>query len=666
MLEKVNGPADVRALPPEQLAELAAELRAAIVETVSRTGGHIAPSLGVVELTIALHRVFDSPRDKFVFDVGHQSYAHKLLTGRREEFSSLRQYGGLSGFPRRVESAHDQFDTGHASTSVSAALGMAKARDLKGEKHEVVAIIGDGAMTGGMAFEALNNAGHEGTDLIVVLNDNRMSIAPNVGALSDYLRRMRVSPHYWRFKADIEGFLRRVPGIGEGLSRFAERVKNSLKYLFVPGMLFEELGFTYLGPVDGHDLELLERVLTDAREFHGPVLVHVVTQKGRGYAPAENNPYAFHGPGPFDPDTGERLKSNGAATYSEVFAKTLVELAGEDERVVAITAAMPDGTGTEAMARQYPQRFFDVGIAEEHAMTFAAGLASQGMRPVFAVYSTFLQRATDQFIHDVALPQLPVVVAVDRAGIVGEDGPTHQGVFDLAILRAAPGIVLMSPKDENELRHMLKTALTIGRPAVIRYPRGQSVGVENDGPPRALPVGKGEVLREGRDVAIVALGNTVHPSLKAAEALAARGIDAVVINARFVKPLDRELILTWARRCGRVLTVEEHAVTGGFGSAVAEALAAEDVSLGGAAAGGAAEGGAAAGGPGAGAPGGVALKFLGIPDEFVPAGKPAMLRERYGLTPEGIALAAEAMFPERRLQGEQTAATGNGGHSDKR
>ncbi len=630
----------MRALPPEQLPELAAELRAAIVETVSRTGGHIAPSLGVVELTIALHRVFDSPRDKIVFDVGHQCYAHKLLTGRREEFSSLRQYGGLSGFPRRAESPHDQFDTGHASTSISAALGMAKARDLKGEKHEVVAIIGDGAMTGGMAFEALNNAGHEGTHLVVILNDNRMSIAPNVGALSDYLRRMRVSPHYWRFKADIEGFLRRLPGIGEGLSRFAERVKNSLKYLFVPGMLFEELGFTYLGPVDGHDPELLERVLTDARSFHGPVLVHVVTQKGRGYAPAENNPYAFHGPGPFDPETGERLKSNGAATYSEVFAKTLIELAGEDERVVAITAAMPDGTGTEAMARKYPQRFFDVGIAEEHAMTFAAGLAAQGMRPVFAVYSTFLQRATDQFIHDVALPGLPVVVAVDRAGLVGEDGPTHQGVFDLAILRAAPGVVLMSPKDENELRHMLKTALTIDRPAVVRYPRGQSVGVEPDGPPRVLPVGKGEVLREGRDVAIVALGNTVHPALRAAEALAARGIDAAVINARFVKPLDRELILTWARRCGRVLTVEEHAVTGGFGSAVAEAIAAEA---------------------------GMTLKFLGIPDEFVPAGKPALLRERYGLTPEGIANAVEAMFPERRRQGEQAAAaTGNGGHSDKR
>lgn len=640
----------MRALPPERLPDLAAEVRAAIVDTVSRTGGHIAPSLGVVELTIALHRVFDSPLDKIVFDVGHQCYAHKLLTGRREEFSTLRQYGGLSGFPRREESPHDQFDTGHASTSVSAAFGIAKARDLKGEKHEVVAVIGDGAMTGGMAFEALNHAGHDGTHLVVVLNDNRMSIAPNVGALSDYLRKMRVSPHYWRFKADIEGLLRRVPVVGEGLARFAERVKNSLKYLLVPGMLFEELGFTYLGPVDGHDLDVLERVLQDARDFHGPVLVHVVTQKGRGYAPAEDDPYAFHGPGPFDPDTGERLKSNGAPTYSEVFAKTLVELAGDDQRVVAITAAMPDGTGTELMARTFPERFFDVGIAEEHAMTFAAGLAAQGMRPVFAVYSTFLQRATDQFIHDVALPGLPVVVAVDRAGIVGEDGPTHQGVFDIAILRAAPGAVLMSPKDEDELRHMLKTALSLDGPAVVRYPRGQAPGVTLDGPPRTLPVGKGEVLREGQDLVIVALGNTVHPSLRAAEALAARGIEAAVINARFVKPLDHDLILTWARRCGRILTVEEHALTGGFGSAVAEALAA-----GGAAIGGGAEARA------------VTLKTLGIPDEFVPAGKPALLRERYGLTPEGIARVAEAMFPERRGEADemQIAATGNGGGRER-
>ena len=654
----------MRALPPESLTQLASEIRAVIVETVSRTGGHIAPSLGVVELTIALHRVFDSPRDKIIFDVGHQCYAHKLLTGRREEFSTLRQYGGISGFPRREESPHDQFDTGHASTSISAALGMAKARDLRGEEYRVVAVIGDGAMTGGMAFEALNHAGQDGTDLVVVLNDNRMSIAPNVGALSDYLRKMRVSPHYWRFKADIEGFLRRVPVVGEGLARFTERVKNSLKYLVVPGMLFEELGFTYLGPVDGHDLSVLERVLTDARDFHGPILVHVVTKKGRGYAPAENNPYAFHGPGPFDPDTGERLKSNGAPTYSEVFAKTLVELAGEDERVVAITAAMPDGTGTEAMARKYPRRFFDVGIAEEHAMTFAAGLAAQGMRPVFAVYSTFLQRVTDQFIHDVALPGLPVVVAVDRAGIVGEDGPTHQGVFDLAILRAAPGAVLMAPKDEDELRHMLKTALSLDGPAVLRYPRGQAVGVEMAGPPRTLPVGRGELLREGRDIAIIALGNAVHPALRAAEALAMRGIDAAVVNARFVKPLDRELILTWARRCGRVLTVEEHAVAGGFGSAVAETLAAAGVAIGDvvdrATDGGVLDGAASASG-------GVALRMLGIPDEFVPAGKPAVLRERYGLTPEGIARAAEQLFIGRqRDDGERaTVAAGNGGGLDK-
>lgn len=607
----------MRALPPEKLPLLAEELRREIIDTVSRTGGHIGASLGAVELTIALHRVFQSPYDKIVWDVGHQCYAHKLLTGRREEFSSLRQYGGISGFPRRAESPHDHFDTGHASTSISAAVGMAKARDLKREAFQVVAVIGDGAMTGGMAFEALNHAGHERTHLVVVLNDNRMSIAPNVGALSDYLRRMRVSPHYWHFKTDFENLLRRLPLVGAGLASFVERAKNSFKYLLVPGMLFEELGFTYLGPVDGHDLGLVERVLRDAREVPGPVLVHVVTKKGRGYAPAENNPYAFHGPGPFDPDTGERLKSNGAQTYSEVFAQTLVDLATEDERVVAITAAMPDGTGTERMARAFPKRFFDVGIAEEHAMTFAAGLATQGLRPVFAVYSTFVQRATDQFIHDVALPGLPVVVAIDRAGIVGEDGPTHQGVFDFALLRGAPGVVLMAPKDEDELRHMLKTAISLDRPTAIRYPRGQGAGVPCDGPMRELPVGRGEVLRDGRDLAIVAIGNMVHPAVEAAGRLASEGIQAAVINARFVKPLDEKLILDYAGHCRRVLTVEEHSLAGGFGSAVGELLAAQG-------------------------PDGVTLRMLGIPDEFVPAGKPSLLRERYGLTADGITRAARA------------------------
>ncbi|WP_334110180.1 1-deoxy-D-xylulose-5-phosphate synthase [Thermodesulfitimonas autotrophica] len=613
VLERVNAPEDLRRLKIEELSQLAAELRELIIETVAQTGGHLAPNLGVVELTIALHRVFQAPRDKIVWDVGHQCYAHKILTGRRERFKTLRQFGGISGFPCRDESVYDAFGAGHASTSISAALGLAKARDFNQEDYAVVAVIGDGALTGGMALEALNHAGHIKANFIVVLNDNEMSISKNVGALAGYLTRLRTDPMYHRSREEFEALIQKIPAIGPRMLRVLERLKDSVKYLVVPGMFFEELGYTYLGPVDGHSIPALLRTLEKAKGLKGPVLVHVVTRKGKGYPPAEKDPDTFHGVGPFNPLTGE-VYGAGKITYTEVFGQTLVRLAEEDPRIVAITAAMTTGTGLKTFARRFPQRFFDVGIAEQHAVTLAAGLAAGGWRPVVAIYSTFLQRAYDQIVHDVCLQCLPVVFALDRAGIVGEDGATHQGLFDIAYLRSIPNMALMAPMDENELQHMLKTALLYGGPCAIRYPRGRGTGCALEKEPRPLPFGQALVLRDGRDVSLFALGNTVAAALEAAERLAAQGIEAAVVNARFVKPLDTSLLLRFARRTRRVVTVEEGVLAGGFGSAVAELLM--DNGL-----------------------GNVELVRLGINDTFVPHGAPALLRERYGLTAENIVAA---------------------------
>lgn len=610
ILDRINGPGDLKGLSSAELSSLAAEIREEMVQVVSRNGGHLAPSLGVVELTLALHTVFSSPQDKIIWDVGHQSYPHKLVTGRRETFATLRKQGGLSGFPKRCESPHDLWETGHSSTSISAAYGFARARDLLGKSFSAVAVIGDGALTAGMAWEALNNIGHHGTNLIVVLNDNSMSIAPNVGAVAAYLNKLRVEPTYFRVRDDVDRLLKSIPRIGSSVAKTLVRVKDSLKYLVLPGMLFEELGFTYLGPVNGHDLPALQAVLRSARQVGGPVLVHVLTVKGKGYAPAQNHPEYFHGTGPFDVKTGRPLKKHGAPDYSAVFGEYLCGLAADDKRVMAVTAAMRAGTGLAGFAQQYPDRFFDVGIAEQHAVTFAAGMASEGLKPVVAIYSTFLQRALDQVIHDVCIQNLPVTFALDRGGVVGADGETHQGVFDLAYLRMVPNMVVMAPKDEEELGHMLATALNHSGPIAVRYPRGSGSGKALAQRPEPLPLGKAEVLRTGGDLAILAVGSMVYPALAAAAKLAAAGIEAAVVNARFVKPLDEETILDLARSTGAVLTAEEGVRAGGFGSAVLEAL-----SLAGVAA---------------------RTRCLGLPDRFIEHGDTGYFLSRYDLTANGI------------------------------
>jgi 1-deoxy-D-xylulose-5-phosphate synthase len=614
ILETINSPADLKALPESDLLRLAQELREVIIATCARNGGHLAPSLGVVELTLALHRVFDSPADKIIWDVGHQAYAHKLITGRRDRFGTLRTAGGISGFPKRCESPHDAFDAGHSSTSISAATGMAAARDLTGERHKVVAVIGDGSLTGGLAFEGLNHAGHLNKDLVVILNDNEMSIAENVGALSRFLSRAATSEFFHRMKKDVERLIDGIGSpLGKNLLRVAKRAEESLKGFLTPGMLFEAFGFEYIGPIDGHDLEALQETLESVRRFDDAVLIHVITKKGKGYGPAEQNPALFHGVGPFDVETGTVKKGKGgAASYTAIFGATLTRLAEEDRRVTAITAAMPDGTGLGPFAAAHPDRFFDVGIAEQHAVTFAAGMASQGMRPVFAVYSSFLQRAYDQVFHDVCLQNLPVVFAVDRAGVVGSDGPTHHGVFDLSYLRIFPNMTVMAPKDENELQHMLKTALSLNGPVAVRYPRGDGYGVPLDQELAPLPMGKGEILRHGDAGALVAVGTMVRPALEAAELLAQEGISLTVVNARFIKPLDRELLLELAGRLPLLVTVEENALAGGFGSAVLELLEGEGVT-------------------------GSNLRRLGYPDRYIEQGEQPDLRAQYGLDAAGIA-----------------------------
>jgi 1-deoxy-D-xylulose-5-phosphate synthase len=612
LLDAINNPQELKKLPPEFLPQLAQEIREKIISTVAKTGGHLAPSLGVVELAIALHYVFDCPRDKIVWDVGHQAYAHKLLTGRQDRFQTLRQHGGLSGFPKRCESPYDAFDTGHSSTSISAALGMASARCLKRERHRVIAVIGDGSMTAGIAFEGLNNAGDQNKDLIVVLNDNGMSIAPNVGALSSFLSRQLTRPAMVFLKKQVENLLRSFPAIGDDLVAWAKRSEDSFKAFFTPGMLFEALKFTYLGPVNGHRLDHLIETFNNVKNLNGPILVHVLTTKGKGYRPAESDPTSFHGLGKFDPDTGEPKKSvSEVPSYTDVFGDTLVRLARENPKIVAITAAMPDGTGLVDFHKEFPTRFFDVGICEQHAVTFAGGLALEGMRPVATIYSTFLQRAYDQVLHDICLQELPVVFALDRGGIVGEDGETHQGLFDLSYLRHLPHLVLMAPKDENELRNMLFTAVEHPGPIALRYPRGRGVGVAFSSTLSKIPIGKAEVLAEGEDLLILALGVTVYPALAAAQELAKQGASATVVNARFIKPLDENLILSLAAKHGRVLTVEENVVAGGFGSAVLELLADRGLS-------------------------GVTVKRLGIPDCFVEHGSQDILRKKYELDAAGI------------------------------
>ncbi len=580
ILQTINSPEDLRQLNLNEIEQLAADIREEIIKTVSKAGGHLAPSLGVVELTLALHYVFNTPSDKLIWDVGHQTYAHKLITGRKDKFHTLRQYKGISGFPKRSESPFDAFDTGHSSTSISAGLGIAIAKHLKKSKNRAIAVIGDGSMTGGMAFEALNQAGHLDKDLIVVLNDNEMSISPNVGALSSFLSRKMTSRQVVRAKGELKHFLKSFSNIGENILQVLKKSEESFKGFFTPGMLFESLKFEYVGPIPGHQLESLIATFKNVRDFsHGPVLIHVITKKGKGYPPAEENPGDYHGVGPFDIKSGTPVPAaDTPTTYTRCFGDTLVHLAEKEPKIVAITAAMPAGTGLTRFARRFPNRFFDVGIAEQHAVTFAAGLATEGMLPVFAVYSTFLQRGLDQVIHDVCLQNLPVTFAIDRGGVVGDDGPTHHGAYDLSFLRFIPNLVLMAPKDENEMQHMLYTAIQYNGPAALRYPRGAGEGVELSENLCEIPIGEGELLRQGKDILLLPIGNRVYPALEAARGLEKVGIDAAVINPRFIKPLDNELIIEWAEKTGRVVTVEDNARMGGFGSAVLELLAGSSLS----------------------------------------------------------------------------------------
>lgn len=577
LLDRIDTPLDLKKLNYRELNILAKEIREEIIDVVSLNGGHLAPNLGVVELTLALHRVFETPRDKIIWDVGHQTYVHKILTSRKEKFKTLRQYKGLSGFPKRNESEHDCFETGHSSTSISAALGYAKARDIQKENYHVVAVIGDGAMTGGMAYEALNHAGNCKSNLIVVLNDNEMFISSNVGAMSSYLNRIRTAPFYDKKKQDIEKFLKNIPAIGSTVAKAAGKAKDGLKYILVPGLLFEELGLTYLGPINGHDISALEKVFKQAKQKKGPVLVHVVTCKGKGYEPAKNNPDVFHGVGPFVKETGEIIKKSAPPTYTEIFGRTVCELAEKDEKIVAITAAMGSGTGLNEFGKLYPKRFFDVGIAEQHAVTFAAALSLAGLKPIVSMYSTFYQRAYDQVLHDVCLQNAKVVFAVDRAGIVGEDGPTHHGIFDISFFRAIPNLTIMAPKDENELKHMIFTAFTFDNPVAIRYPRSAGIGVKIDLEFILLDKGKAELVKEGKDLTIIGFGPIVYMCLEAANELWLQGIKASVVNLRFINPLDKKLIVEMAKTTGKILTVEDHILNGGMGSAVLELLEAEGI-----------------------------------------------------------------------------------------
>lgn len=625
LFSAINHPGDVAALDFVQMEAVAQEVRRLIISTVSANGGHLAPSLGVVDLTLALLKIFNPEEDRIIWDVGHQAYAYKILTGRRETFHTLRTLGGVSGFPRRGESPFDHFGVGHSSTSISAALGMAIARDLAGKDHSVVAVIGDGSMTAGLAYEGLNQAGDLGLDLTVVLNDNEMSISKNVGALSSFLSRKLSKRWIQRFKHQMEAWMRQVPKIGDNLANYARLSESSLKTFFTPGMIFEAFKFNYIGPINGHNPREMTEVFRQAKELRGPVLVHVLTTKGKGYAPAEKNPTFFHGVGCFAPETGEAKKiPDCLPPYTEIFGRTLVDLAACNDKIVAITAAMPEGTGLNYFAQTYPDRFFDVGICEQHAVTMAAGLATQGYQPVVAVYSTFMQRSYDQVVHDVCLQNLPVVLCLDRAGLVGEDGATHHGAFDISFLRHIPNLVLMAPRDEGELQAMLATALKHHGPVAIRYPRGVGVGATPADTVQPLKVGAGEVLCQGRDAAVVALGSRVHPAWEAAKELerdAEMGV--TVFNARFVKPLPEDQLLKLARTHRHLLVVEENVVAGGFGSAVLELFARKGVL------------------------GRCRVQLLGLPDAFVEHGPQRLLRARLGLDKSGIKKALQKLVTER-------------------
>jgi 1-deoxy-D-xylulose-5-phosphate synthase len=615
LLQSINWPADLRGLQPEQLQEVAHAIRQYILETMSRVGGHTGASLGAVELAVALHYAFDTPRDRLVWDVGHQAYAHKILTGRRDALPTIKQYGGLSGFLRREESEYDTFGAGHASTSLSAALGMAVARDRRGEDHHVVAVIGDSSLAGGMAMEAINQAGHLKTRLIVLLNDNEMSIAPAVGALTGYLNRIREAQGYHRFKDEVGDLLHDIPSFGERLYHAAKTVKDAIAAAVLPGALVNELGFKYVGYVDGHNPRALVRALEEAKQVKdGPVIVHALTQKGKGYPSREKSYYAWHATGPFDLKTGAPAQSSGAAapSYTAVFGETMCELMTRDEKVVALTAAMPDGTGIDKVLEHFPGRAFDVGIAEQHCVTFAAGMSCEGLKPVCAIYSTFLQRAFDQIVHDVCLQELNVKFCMDRGGIVGGDGPTHHGLLDIAYLRGVPHMTVMAPKDEGEMRDMMRTMIETAGPMAMRYPRGNGVGADIRREPQLLEIGKAEILRDGGEAAVVAYGSMVHPSLRAAEALAKEGIETTVVNARFVKPLDAGLLLALARTKRLIVTVEEAYLAGGFGSAVMELL--EENGL----------------------LDSVRVVRMGVPDRIVTHGDPKLLLAKYGLDADGI------------------------------
>jgi 1-deoxy-D-xylulose-5-phosphate synthase len=610
ILDRIRSPQDLKGLTSKEVAQLAREIRLLIIETVSKTGGHLAANLGVVELTLALHIVFDAPKDKIIWDVGHQCYTHKILTGRKDRFQGLRQFQGISGFPCIEESEYDAYNTGHASTALSAALGLAVARDKNKQDHHIIAVVGDGSLTGGVAWEALNQIGHLRERMVIVLNFNEMSISPSVGALSKYLTYLVSGQHYLRIKDQAKSILKSIPGVGWTLIKAGRALEDLIKKAFFPGLVFEELGIRYIGPVQGHSLGSLMEVLREAKTYDGPVLIHCVTHKGRGYSHAQENPERFHGTGPFDIQTGGSLDKGKVPSYSQVFGETLVRLAKEDPRVLAITAAMPNGTGLTSFAQRFPSRFYDVGIAEQHAVNFAAGLALCRYKPVVAVYSTFLQRAYDQIYHDVALMDLPVVFALDRSGAVDDDGPTHQGINDIAYLRSMPHMILMAPKDENEFRHMIKSALGYGHPAAVRYPKGRGLGIRLDRTLRLLPLGKAEVAKDGRNL-LLAYGTMVAPALAAARRLDREGLSFAVVNARFAKPLDDDLILRWARPGRVIITVEEGIAAGGFGSAVRELLDRErrfDLRF----------------------------KSLGFPVAVFPVAKASEIRRLHGLDEEGL------------------------------
>jgi len=612
LLPQIKQPSDLKSMSQDDLVLLSAEIRQFLIEKLSVTGGHLAPNLGVVELTVALHYCYNSPADKMIFDVGHQAYVHKVLTGRMDRFDTLRQHNGLCGFVKRNESEHDVWEAGHSSTSLSAAMGMALARDLKGEDNQVIAMIGDGALTGGMAFEALNHIGHEQRKLMVILNDNEMSIAPNVGAMHKYLSKIRSDRHYLKAKDDVEGMLKKIPAIGDRLAKSASWIKDSVKYMMVPGVLFEELGFTYLGPIDGHDIPKLIETFKQADNVDGPVMVHVLTTKGKGYQPAEADSHKWHGISPYKIESGQVLKAVGKPMYTEVFGQTLIDLAKQDKRIVAVTPAMPTGSGLIPFSKEFPDRMIDVGIAEQHAATMCAALAMEGLKPVFAVYSTFMQRAYDQIVHDICRHNANVMFAIDRAGFVGPDGETHQGVYDVAFMRHIPNIVLMMPKDENELRHMMKTALDYNEgPIAYRYPRNNVVGVPLDDVLVPIPIGSWEQLRPSEGYAVIASGSMVQLAEEAAELVKREGITAGVINARFLKPLDEQMLRDLAVRGTKLIVLEEASQAGSMGSAVLEFYAEQGLHD-------------------------VHVQLMGIPDRFIEHGSIKEQREEVGLTVENV------------------------------